>query len=320
METTTAGAPFAVLEECGTLCADRAGGPLAPSSNSVSERRRFPRAQFEVGAVRGDAVAVEPIEVICEHELVLTANGERLATLMCSQASLAELACGFLFSEGVADSLADIVSLAISDDGARAFATLRRCVEAPLVPVITSGFGGTALVAPSTASSFGSADAGAPSLPSIAPASGGRPFDAAAVRAAVTAMRVGAREYAATRGTHCAALFDGDGAMVALFEDIGRHNTFDKLAGHCLLAGLNARGMLLATTGRVSSEMMRKAARLGVGAVASLSGPTDAAVRAARTAGIMLAGYVSSSQLTLYAGSLSPTSGFLDGRLANRNH
>lgn len=310
METTTARAFFAVLEGCEALCSDRTDGAFASSSNSVPGHVRFPRAQFEVSAVRGDAVAVESLEVICEHELVLTANGERLATLMCSQASLAELACGFLFSEGVVDSLADIVSLAISDDGARAFATLRRCVEAPLVPVITSGFGGTALVAPPTALSFGSSDAGAPSLPSIAPASDGRPFDAATVRAAVTAMRVGAREYAATRGTHCSALFEKGGTMVALFEDIGRHNTFDKLAGHCLLAGLNARGMLLATTGRVSSEMMRKAARLGVGAVASLSGPTDAAVRAARTAGIMLAGYVSSSQLTLYAGSLSSTGDF----------
>ncbi len=85
------------------------------------------------------------------------------------------------------------------------------------------------------------------------------------------AMRVGAREYAATRGTHCSALFCRDD-MVALYEDIGRHNTFDKLAGHCLTRGIDATGFLLATTGRVSSEMLRKAARLGVGTVASLSG------------------------------------------------
>lgn len=80
------------------------------------------------------------------------------------------------------------------------------------------------------------------------------------------AMRVGAREYAATRGTHCSALFCRD-EMVALYEDIGRHNTFDKLAGHCLTRGIDATGFLLATTGRVSSEMLRKAARLGVGTV-----------------------------------------------------
>ena len=115
-------------------------------------------------------------------------------------------------------------------------------------------------------------------------------------------VRVGAREYAATRGTHCSALFCRD-EMVALYEDIGRHNTFDKLAGHCLTRGIDATGFLLATTGRVSSEMLRKAARLGVGTVASLSGPTDAAVREARGRGMTLAGYVNSSRLTLYAAS-----------------
>ena len=79
--------------------------------------------------------------------------------------------------------------------------------------------------------------------------------------------------------------------MIGCFEDIGRHNTFDKLAGHCLLNAIPTQRTLLTTTGRVSAEMMRKALRLGVEAVASCSGPTDVAIRLARDAGVMLVGY-----------------------------
>lgn len=104
------------------------------------------------------------------------------------------------------------------------------------------------------------------------------------------AMQSNAPEHAATRGMHCSALFGG-GGMIGCFEDIGRHNTFDKLAGHCLLNAIPTQRTLLTTTGRVSAEMMRKALRLGVEAVASCSGPTDVAIRLARDAGVMLVGY-----------------------------
>ena len=99
-----------------------------------------------------------------------------------------------------------------------------------------------------------------------------------------------APEYARTRGMHCSALFRG-GEMLGCFEDIGRHNTFDKLAGHCLLEGLSMEGALLTTTGRVSAEMMRKAVAMGVAGVVSCSGPTDVAIALAREAGVALAGY-----------------------------
>lgn len=264
------------------------------------EREAFPRSSFSVICCDEGGVAAEAIEVICEHELSIVANGRELATLMCSDANLSELVYGFLFSEGVIGDAREVLALDVDAVRSTAHLSLSHSVRRPAARVITSGFGGTALAAPS-GHFFPSlaAGAGAPSLPETLPALA--PRDADCICDAVTAMRVGAREYAATRGTHCSALFR-HGEMIALYEDIGRHNTFDKLAGHCLLAGIDAAGSLLATTGRVSSEMLRKAARLGVGTVASLSGPTDAAVREARARGIALAGYVTSSRLTLYAG------------------
>ncbi|MEC4294547.1 formate dehydrogenase accessory sulfurtransferase FdhD [Adlercreutzia shanghongiae] len=272
----------------------------ACTMRAAGEREAFPRSSFSVVCCDEGDVAAEAIEVICEHELSVIANGCELATLMCSDANLFELVCGFLFSEGVIGDAREVLVLDLDAARRTAHLTLSHPVRRPAARVITSGFGGTALAAPS-GRMFPSlaAGAGAPSLPETLPALA--PRDADRICDAVTAMRVGAREYAATRGTHCSALFR-HGEMIALYEDIGRHNTFDKLAGHCLLAGIDAAGSLLATTGRVSSEMLRKAARLGVGTVASLSGPTDAAVREARARGIALAGYVTSSRLTLYAG------------------
>ncbi|MCG4824240.1 formate dehydrogenase accessory sulfurtransferase FdhD [Adlercreutzia equolifaciens] len=267
----------------------------------AGECEAFPRSYFSVVCCDEGDIAAEAIEVICEHELTIVANGCELATLMCSNANLSELVYGFLFSEGVIGDVREVV--AFDMDAARRIArlSLSHPVRRPAAPVITSGFGGKALAAPSgrflPSLAVGT---GACSLPETLPVP--TPGDIDLIRGAVMAMRVGAREYAATRGTHCSALFCRD-EMVALYEDIGRHNTFDKLAGHCLTRGIDATGFLLATTGRVSSEMLRKAARLGVGTVASLSGPTDAAVREARGRGMTLAGYVNSSRLTLYAAS-----------------
>lgn len=268
----------------------------------------FPRASFEVVSFRDGAAEPAPLQVICEHELGIVLDGAPVATLLCSRAHLEDLVCGFLRSEGVISSLDDIAFLGFSEDAGRADVLLRNPRRFERKRVVTSGFGGAALIAPSAAPSSAAPSSAAALVASNAPASAPAPLCAAVssataedVREAVTAMRVAATEYAATRGTHCSALFRA-GEMVVAREDIGRHNTFDKVAGFCLRHGIDAGGTLLATTGRVSSEMVRKALALGAAGVASLSGPTDVAVREARASGMLLAGYVSSTSLTMYAG------------------
>lgn len=271
----------------------------------------FPRASFEVVSFRDGAAEPLPLEVICEHELEVVLNGVPAATLLCSRAHLEDLVCGFLRSEGVISSLDDIATLEFGEGLGRVDVALRNPRRLKRKRVITSGFGGAALVAPSTASSSAATSAVAPRpRPLLSRTSENAPTlssaradlaTAESVREAVLAMRVAATEYAATRGTHCSALFR-DGEMIVAREDIGRHNTFDKVAGFCLRRGIATDGALLATTGRVSSEMVRKALTLGVAGVASLSGPTDMAVREARAAGMLLAGYVNSASLTVYAG------------------
>ena len=245
-------------------------------------------------------------DVICERELRIVANGVPLVNLLCSAAALRELAYGFLYSEGIVGSLAAVRGCRVDEHAMEAVFDLAEPVRRAGCPTVSSGFGGKVLRSP-LGGARGAADADElrgrrGHAPGEEAAGDGRTASTAAealgchaiaidgVCCAMAAMDAAAVEYRATRGMHCSALFR-DGAMLGCFEDIGRHNTFDKLAGHCLLRGISTAGTLLTTTGRVSAEMCAKALRLGVTAVASFSGPTDQAVRLAREAGVMLVGY-----------------------------
>ena len=261
------------------------------ASCAAKEERAFPRAAVRMVRVQGAEAVPGICNAVCERELSVRVNGVQLVTLLCSAVDLRELAYGFLYSERVLDSLASVRSFELDESALEARFELDVPVETPVCPTVSSGFGGRVLASGLPADiPLSVCDSGARGL---------RLAEEAVAAAGV--MCAQAREYAATRGMHCSALFR-DGRLIAIYEDVGRHNTFDKLAGHCLLCGLRPTGMLLATTGRVSGEMMRKALRLGVKGVVSLSGPTDVAIEAARRAGALLVGYAKNGGATVYAG------------------
>ena len=118
--------------------------------------------------------------------------------------------------------------------------------------------------------------------------------------ALLIAMQQRATLYARSRGVHTAALSDGK-EIVVLAEDVGRHNTIDKVRGACLLEQIDPRGKILLCTGRISSEMINKAARMGCPIVASRTSPTSMSVQLAREWNITLAGYVRREQMKVYA-------------------
>jgi FdhD protein len=107
--------------------------------------------------------------------------------------------------------------------------------------------------------------------------------------------------YRASRGIHGAALTDGE-TLLVVAEDVGRHNAVDKVKGEALLRGIPTADRILLSTGRVSSEMLLKAARMGVPLVASRTSPTEMAVGLAEQLGITVVGYLRQDSLNLYAG------------------
>jgi FdhD protein len=107
--------------------------------------------------------------------------------------------------------------------------------------------------------------------------------------------------YSLSRGVHTSALSDGQ-RLVAVAEDVGRHNTIDKLWGFCLSQDLDPAGHMLLATGRISSEMINKAAKMRLPVVVSRTSPTGLSVRLAQEWNITLVGYARGTSFSVYTG------------------
>src|SRR5438876_1074185 len=225
--------------------------------------------------LRGDQFEEVKREVVREQPLTVYVNGERFLTLLCSPTQLEALVVGYLWMEQVITAVGEIVGLEISEVDGRAAVTLTRPVALPTERVLTSGCGGGITfridhrLFPKRRSSL--------RVPAGALAERMKDLFAAAVH------------YQRSRGIHGAALSDGE-RLLLVAEDVGRHNAVDKVKGEALLQGIPTEDLILLSTGRISSEMLLKAARMGVPLVASRTSPTEMAVGLAEQLDITVCG------------------------------
>ena len=238
--------------------------------------------------VRGGRTSEVAAEVVREQPLTVYVNGEKFLTLLCSPMMLDALVVGYLWMEKVIAAPEDIVALDLSVVDGRADVTLKAPVTLPTERILTSGCGGGITfridhrLFPRLRSSM-----------TVRPAQ---------LALGMKQLFQAAEHYQTSRGIHGAALHDGERLLVVA-EDVGRHNAVDKVKGRALLEGIETRDRILLSTGRISSEMLLKAARMGVPIVASRTSPTEMAVALAEQLNITVCGYVRPDALNLYAGT-----------------
>jgi len=135
------------------------------------------------------------------------------------------------------------------------------------------------------------------------PLPAGPVVDSAVVSGLPARLRAGQKLFDRTGGLHAAGLFTPDGTLVALREDVGRHNAVDKLVGWMIMEGAFPAGeRVLAVSGRASFEIMQKALAAGIPMVVAVSAPSSLAVNLAKRFGMTLAGFVRGGSLNVYAG------------------
>ena len=262
------------------------------------------RVRHVAGAEPQTAVTERVETVVVEEPLEIRINGSAVTVTMRTPGSDVELAQGFLLTEGVINDRNDISTVqycrGAEQDGVNTYntldVTLQPGVRMPDVDVTRNFY---------TTSSCGVC--GKASLEAIFLASRHSPGDDPAAVSATTLtelpgrLRSAQKVFATTGGLHGAALFDLEGTLLAVREDVGRHNAVDKVIGWAVEAErIPLTGTVLLVSGRASFELTQKAVMAGIPVLAAVSAPSSLAVDLAAQSGLTLVAFLRGDSMNIY--------------------
>ena len=258
-------------------------------------------------AVRGEEASLRPDLLAVEEplEIRVTAGGRcfPLAVTMRTPGHDFELAAGLLYSEGVVRRPEDIAAIVSGDESEPHpdhVVEVRLAAGVPFDPQSLSRH----LYTSSACGVCGRASL--EQLRGLCPRApvGDMLLTPALLQGLPSRLQEAQGLFARTGGVHAAALFDREGRLILLREDVGRHNAMDKLVGALLLSGrLPASDTLVLVSGRASFELAQKAVLAGIPALAALGAPSSLAGQVAEAYGLTLVGFLGARRFNVYAGA-----------------
>ena len=267
-----------------------------------SEENRVGTTSAEILRYRsGKKPQIVPDALAVEEPLEIRVRGQGLAVTMRTPGNDAELAAGFLLSEGIIQKREQIIEIAPCQQSEIPENTL----NVFLAPTVAVDFERLTrhVFASSSCGLCGKAsiEAVRQSFPAV---TANLSLPPAFLLSLPQRLKAEQRTFALTGGLHAAAIFEPNGGLVVVREDIGRHNAVDKALGYCLLAGkLPLERHLLVVSGRASFEILQKALAARIPVVCAVSAPSSLAVEFARESGQTLVGFLRANTMNVYAGA-----------------
>lgn len=241
---------------------------------------RFDQFKGDFESLR-DNVAIEEITK-------LHVNGGLYAVFHNLPSRVKELIVGYLLTEGLIEGVEDILEMKFSGRDVYVRLSEDKCFNAPdKNQLITS---------------FCDGEVASPSIFKVAQKLRFNDvrFSVRVIFKSVEILNFRASIFRSSGGTHSAVLMDGDCEIISFAEDIGRHNAIDKVIGEAAIKGADFSKLLLASTGRLTSEVVIKAVQVGIPVLVSLSAPTSMGLRIAETSNLTLIGFAREKRFNIY--------------------
>ncbi len=226
-----------------------------------------------------------------ESPLQLFVNSTFWATILCTPTNIKELAVGHLLSEGIIKSIEEIVEVTEKENTCTVKLKPNVNVEDRISISRLH-----ARVIPSACGSGSPYQYKGKTLN----VTSNLTVDAQIVFESVNQLNFKAQVFRQTGGVHAAAIYKGDGSLIAMAEDVGRHNAVDKVIGMAALGKIDFAECFLALSGRISGDVAFKAAKVGLPIVASLSAALSSGIATAQESNLTLAGFVRGKRLNIY--------------------
>jgi len=246
---------------------------------------------WEIARFDDDTLSVEEEAIAIEFPLTIVINGKEFATMVCTPTHIRELIIGFLASEGVVRFFDEIRSISIDDTQGFAYVEVNRPIE-QFDQDHSKRFIGSCC-GKSRQFYFKS--------------------DVQTAKTVTTPIKIHAQQclslidqlqtlstsFQMTGGIHNAALCTAD-KILTIHNDIGRHNALDKIYGYIIENDIKLNDKVIAFSGRISSEVLLKVSKMGIGIIISKSAPTDLALNLANDLGITVVGFVRGKKMNVY--------------------